>query len=287
MTLAFTGRRWSEIVGLSPTCIRDDAIDVHWKLYELNGRFYRGRPKDGSMRTVVVPPFLPELLATHLSSGSPVRCNCSARTDDEAIAWCTGVSYAFLGSRAGHFRRSNYSDRAFRPAADGWYPQRSPARPSMPVLVDLQQSWPGRPLPSWPAARPGQPYVPPQGRGRPKVSDQHRLACWTPILTGLTPHGLRHGYQTWMDEAGYVLQSHQMGHEVPGMRGRLQSRDVTDARRSASRAAGAVGGRAAGAAALAPRSSVGLLDAALAPFRGAESGSVRSAAPKWLPKSGT
>jgi len=33
-------------------------IDIHWKLYELNGRFYRGRPKDGSMRTADIPPFL-------------------------------------------------------------------------------------------------------------------------------------------------------------------------------------------------------------------------------------
>ncbi|HYZ53247.1 MAG TPA: hypothetical protein VE733_07035 [Streptosporangiaceae bacterium] len=47
------------------------------------------------------------------------------------------------------------------------------------------------------------------------------IASWLPVLTGLTPHGLRHGHQTWMDEAGipYVLQSERMGHEVPGMRG--------------------------------------------------------------------
>jgi hypothetical protein len=42
-----------------------------------------------------------------------------------------------------------------------------------------------------------------------------------PVVAGLTPHGLRHGHQTWMDEANvsYVLQSERMGHEVPGMRG--------------------------------------------------------------------
>ncbi len=39
--------------------------------------------------------------------------------------------------------------------------------------------------------------------------------------TGLTPHGLRHGHQTWLDDLGirYVLQSERRGHEVPGMRG--------------------------------------------------------------------
>jgi hypothetical protein len=47
------------------------------------------------------------------------------------------------------------------------------------------------------------------------------VACWLPIRHGLTPHGLRHGHQTWLDEMGvrYVLQSERMGHEVPGMRG--------------------------------------------------------------------
>jgi hypothetical protein len=47
------------------------------------------------------------------------------------------------------------------------------------------------------------------------------LASWMPVSAGLTPHGLRHGHQTWLDDLGirYVLQSERMGHEVPGMRG--------------------------------------------------------------------
>jgi integrase len=38
---------------------------------------------------------------------------------------------------------------------------------------------------------------------------------------GATPHGLRHGHQTWMDEAGIpdVLKSERIGHELSGMRG--------------------------------------------------------------------
>jgi integrase len=41
------------------------------------------------------------------------------------------------------------------------------------------------------------------------------------LRPGLSPHGLRHGHQTWLDDLGirYVLQSERMGHEVPGMRG--------------------------------------------------------------------
>jgi integrase len=38
---------------------------------------------------------------------------------------------------------------------------------------------------------------------------------------GLTPHGLRHGLQTWMDEDGIpeVLKTERLGHELPGMHG--------------------------------------------------------------------
>jgi len=47
------------------------------------------------------------------------------------------------------------------------------------------------------------------------------LASWLPVLRGLTPHGLRHSLQTWMDEDGIpeVLKTERMGHEMPGMHG--------------------------------------------------------------------
>jgi hypothetical protein len=47
------------------------------------------------------------------------------------------------------------------------------------------------------------------------------VASWLPVLRGLTPHGLRHGLQTWMDEDGIpeVLKTERMGHEMPGMHG--------------------------------------------------------------------
>jgi hypothetical protein len=46
-------------------------------------------------------------------------------------------------------------------------------------------------------------------------------ANWLPLLPGLTPHGLRHGHQTWLDDLNvrYALVAERMGHEVPGMRG--------------------------------------------------------------------
>jgi integrase len=224
LTLAYTGMRWSEVVGLPPECIHDEKLDIHWKLYELKGRFYRGRPKDGSMRTADLPPFLSELLTTHLERTGTLTCDCEERDDNDHIDWCTGSEYVFLGQRRGHFGRSKYSERVMRPAADGWYPGRNGARAraKMPVLVDAAGHWPGKPLPAWPAARADRAtYTAPAGRGRPRITGDTCPASWLPILPGLTPHGLRHGHQTWMDEVGtsYVLQSERMGHEVPGMRG--------------------------------------------------------------------
>jgi integrase len=40
--VAYTGSRWSEVIGLSPGCIHGDQVAIDWKLYELNGRFYPG-----------------------------------------------------------------------------------------------------------------------------------------------------------------------------------------------------------------------------------------------------
>jgi hypothetical protein len=44
---------------------------------------------------------------------------------------------------------------------------------------------------------------------------------WLPVSTGLTPHGLRHGHKTWMDEdrVADVLKSERLGHKQAGMRG--------------------------------------------------------------------
>jgi integrase len=257
ITLAYTGMRWSEIIGLTPACVHGDRVDIDWKLYELRGRFYRGRPKDGSIRLADLPPFLAELLAKQLAAPASRRCTCRG-TDPP---WCPGDEYVFLGPGGGHFQRSHYGERVFRPAADGWYPARG-QRASMPVLADVGGAFPGRPVPPWPAAVPGEVFAPPARRGVPRLltdamtgrcaecgralprrrdgavvahktragrcagsggppAEDVALASWLPLVPRLTPHGLRHGHQTWMDEAGipYVVQSERMGHEVPGMRG--------------------------------------------------------------------
>lgn len=87
---------------------------------------------------------------------------------------------SFSAPAGGHFRRSNYSQRFFRPAADGWYlPQNGKApRPAVPVLVTECDSFPGRSVPPWPAAEPGKDFVPPTGRGLIRlVNDEHTGRC--------------------------------------------------------------------------------------------------------------
>lgn len=83
------------------------------------------------------------------------------------------ASYAFLGPGGGHFRRSGYGERFFRPAADGWHPRRA-KRPSMPVLVDASCSFPGRPVAPWPAVTAGEPFAMPAGRGITRLASDER-----------------------------------------------------------------------------------------------------------------
>ena len=259
ITMAYTGMRWSEALGLLPGCLQGDQLRIDWKLYELESRFYRGRPKDGSIRTVDMPPFLAALIGRYLVTCPPRICTCEGTEPP----WCPGGRYVFLGVQRGHFRRSNYSSRIVRPAADGWYPKRGgPARrPAMPVLADMTGPLPGRPLPPWPPATAGAEFQPPQGRGirrlgsddkhgrcpgcgrsisrrldgtlaRHKVNGatctgtghqpgEQAIVSWRAVRAGLTPHGLRHGHRTWLDDLGVqeILKSERMGHEIPGMAG--------------------------------------------------------------------
>jgi integrase len=90
-----------------------------------------------------------------------------------------------------------------------------------------------------------------------------------PLVPGLTPHGLRHGHQPMMDDAGvhYVLQAERMGHEVPGMRG-TYAHPTQEMRDTLVAALQRLWEQALAARAqMATRSPVGVLDGLLKPYR--------------------
>jgi integrase len=171
ISIAYTGMRWSEAVGLAPDCVNGDTWNVDWKLYELNGHLYRGRPKDGSIRTVDIPPFLSQLMSLHLGRQTITKCV----HDPGEEPYCpSGQPYVFLGPKGGHARRSDFARRFFIPAAAGSQPAQggkggAKQRPRIPVFADVSDCWPGVPLVAS-APRPGEPFDVSAGMRRRPVS---------------------------------------------------------------------------------------------------------------------
>jgi hypothetical protein len=187
---------------------------------------------------VDLPEFLVGLIAGQIEAKAGERCACAGQIEAKAGERCACAGqhggsghYVFLGPDSGHYRRSNYARRVFRPACDGRH-ESTRGRPAHLVIADTTV-WPGVPVAAWPAAQPvigpetrtdaGQhaDFTPPRGRGIPTIPERTPLACWLPLKLGLTPHGLRHSHKTWMAEDGIpeILAEQRLGHEVPGMRG--------------------------------------------------------------------
>lgn len=291
----WTGLRWGEVLALGPESVLDGGarLDIDTKLYELRG-FYRGYPKDGSLRVIDVPPFLRGALRS-LAEGA-AACSCSRREGEppdvdgaERVEWCPGRRYLFLsggrGRRPGgaHFQRGVFSSGVMRPAADGIHPGKREARwprPPRPVVVDVTPAdgegsvFPGRPLlPAWPYAAAGEAFEIPRRKGQWRYDtgdpERRHIATWLPIRPGLTWHGLRHGHQTWMDDGGIkkALKTERMGHEDNTMAGRYGH--VTEAMVTELLALlqGVWETGLERRHQIHPRSPVPMLDAALAPWR--------------------
>jgi hypothetical protein len=242
VTIGYTGLRWGETIGLEQAFVLPTLINVEWQLREIGGRFFRLPPKDDSYRStkwepqvpVDIPAFLAGLLTAQTEKHARHRCACVREHGG------TG-SHIFYSPDGGHYRRSNFARRVFRPACDGRY-EPAGGKPGNLVVVDARE-WPGIPVGSWPPAAPGKPFAPPSGRGTPHLvsadgtghcpscgravklrldgntvihktkagncpgsgqrpRDDVPLACWLPVKDGLTPHGLRHSHRTWMAEDG-------------------------------------------------------------------------------------
>ncbi|MEO3869430.1 hypothetical protein ABGB18_11410 [Nonomuraea sp. B12E4] len=184
VTVAWGALRYGEGIGLQRGLVKLGRIRVDWQLIEDGGKFYLGPPKDDSNRDVDIPPFLQSLLNRQIAAHPDQRCRCKPVTiEGQKEQPCQGGGgFVFLGDRGGHLRNSNFARRVFDPAADGWYPTSKGRRGTAanreedrkegkdcsryrPVLVELDTSWPGSPLPAWPAAVAGQPYEPQRVRG--------------------------------------------------------------------------------------------------------------------------
>lgn len=226
VTLGWTGMRWAEALGMQRQYLRETFYELDWQIPEVAGKFLREPLKSDSYRTheddgtsrVDLPPFLHKLLQRIIDSHDG-RCSCPGTPPA-----CGGSGWIFLGPERGHFRRSNYARRFWHPACDGMHPaykSGARSRPAKPVLVDASV-FPGRPLPAWPAAVPGEPFTPPSGRGVAPIPPDVPLSSWVPVKSGLVPHGLRHGHLTWLEEdrIARILQRERLGHREPGMGGR-------------------------------------------------------------------
>jgi integrase len=212
VVIAATGMRWGEVNGLQASYVRrpdqrrsHHYIRVEWQLIELNGKFYLAPPKDGSRRDIDIPAWLFDLIHTVIAHAR--RCRCPLN-DDGTSACGSTEEFVFLGSRAGHARRSNYATRIFRPACDGIFPAEKRRRG--------YETKPWRVHCTWDGLFPGVP-VPTEGRRRAKVEELADCS-WTALIRGLTPHGLRHGHQTSMrrDRVPRVLRRERLGHGPSG-----------------------------------------------------------------------
>ncbi|WP_116046415.1 tyrosine-type recombinase/integrase [Amycolatopsis palatopharyngis] len=127
VTAAWTGARWGELVGLQRHHLHlvdgDTGFLVvdpdHGALHEPNrGPLYLGPPKtEESARTITLPPFLVPLLRAHLATHSH--------------------PHVFVTPNHDLHRRSNFSRRAVRPAADGNTHITNPAHRLHPIKPGL------------------------------------------------------------------------------------------------------------------------------------------------------
>lgn len=101
---AFTGMRWSELIGLKREFVWLDqgAVRVEWQLVEHDdGSFEEKPPKYESRRTLRIPPFLVAMLRAFLAS----------LPEDQV--------HLFLGPKGAHPRRSAFGTLAFAEAVNG------------------------------------------------------------------------------------------------------------------------------------------------------------------------
>jgi hypothetical protein len=222
---------------------------VEWQLAEVGGKLIKAIPKYGSRGDVVIAPYLCDILADFQQSTIPAACPCHGCTylfrglkpprgapksgvTIRDVAEAAGVSVGTVSNvmtrpetvpaktraeveravkalgwvpgsapfePAWHWRRSSFEEQVTM-AASGRFPDRVRRRGLAGQAVPLTGDWPGTRV---------------TGRNAARKAEW----CWVPVAVGLTPHGLRHSYRTWMEEnrVHSVLAEAQMRHELTGV----------------------------------------------------------------------
>jgi integrase len=208
----WTGTRWGELMAVegwngkdSPLQLPEKGIATYqldWQLLELGGAVCKAPPKDGSYRTLDLPPFLAKLMQWALDNKQET-CICP---DVDGRPKCKGEdqtdpNYLFLGPKGGHPRRSNYAVDFITPAAEGLHPRRNNVR--RPVYVKAEP-WPGIPIR--------------KGNKKFKAADMAD-GTWPSLLGKFKPHDDRHTHSTWLDVSNLpkVIQMDRRGHVMQGM----------------------------------------------------------------------
>jgi len=208
----WTGARWGELMAVEGWDGKDSPVqlpakgiatyNLDWQLREIGGVVRKAPPKDGSYRTLDLPPFLADLVKWAIENRRE-RCICP---DVDGRAKCKGddptdPNYLFLGAMGGHPRRSNYADHYITPAAEGLSPKRKNVR--RPVYVTTEP-WPGIPIR--------------KGNRKVKAADMAD-GTWPNLLGTFKPHDDRHTHSTWLDVSGVskVLQMDRRDHAMQGM----------------------------------------------------------------------
>ena len=209
---AWTGTRWGELIAVegsdrtdSPLQLPDKAIATYaldWQLLDLGGALQKAPPKDGSVRTLDLPPFLADLMRWAVEH----RKNACSCPETDGRPFCKGddqtpANYLFLGPRGGHPRGSNYAEDYITPAAEGQHAMRKGVRRLVYVTAE---PWPGIPIR--------------KGNRKQKAADIAD-GTWSDLMGHVKPHDYRHTHSTWLDESDVpkVLQMDRRGHALSGM----------------------------------------------------------------------
>jgi hypothetical protein len=256
-TLQHAMLRLGEGIGLERQYASREAVDVQWQLSEVRGQLFRGIPKFGSRGTVIIPPFLGDLLMHQADAAPAVECPCHAGQylfrgttrrgrdpkpgvtiwDVAAAAAVTPVIVnrvldepekvtAPVRRRVGDAIRQLGWQPGSAPADGRWHWRRwayeelfTAAASGRWAIREKTGHDPVLAAGEWPGIRI-------MGRGKTVRAEW----CWAPVADGMTPHGQRHSGRTFMEEnrVHHVLAEQQLRHFLGGVE---VYRHVTDAMR--------------------------------------------------------